>query len=113
MDYKNYVVKKINESDILEILLEYFPEINDKNTPSSRGALLGKPGDNLRFIGVYGKEKDSNDLKDLSFEDIDSKYDFNGDHGFIEGNPEFWMSRREATEALQKHTKPTRHNRLW
>ena len=85
---KDYFVKKLNEDDILEILLEHFQEINNSDTPLSRGVLLGNPGENLRFIGVYGREEDVS-FKELNFEKIDAEYDFNGDQSFLERNPQF------------------------
>ena len=91
MDKINYVVKKINEDDILEILIEHFPEIDDKDTPLSRGILLGEPGKNLRFIGIYGKEEDVVEFRNLNLEEIDASHDFNGDHSFLEKNPDFWL----------------------
>ena len=91
MDSRNYVVKKLNEADILEILLEHFPEINEENTSFSRGILFGEPGNNLRFIGVYG-DYDAQ-LQELDLEEIDANHDFNGDHSFLEKNPQFWLTK--------------------
>jgi len=90
MSDKDYVVKKLDEDDILEILLKYFPEINDRSTPLSRGILLGKPGEDLRFIGVYGNEND-NGFKSLNLKEIDAQYSFNGDHSFLKNNPSFFI----------------------
>ena len=50
-----YSVRKLNQDDILEILLEHFPEINNVNAPCSRGVILGMPGDNLRFMLILLK----------------------------------------------------------
>jgi len=95
MSDENYVVKKLDEDDILEILVEYFPEINDKNTPLSKGILLGEPGKDLRFIGVYGRE-DDNEFTKLSLKEVDAKYDFNGDHSFLKNNPSYLIKGRDS-----------------
>ena len=92
MSNKNYFVKKLDEDDILEILLEYFLEIDRTNTPLSRGILLGKPGDNLRFVGVYGEEDDL-EFMELSLEEIDGNYEFNGTHSFLKNNPTFYICK--------------------
>jgi len=89
----NYVVKKLNEDDILEILIKHFPEIDDKNTPLSRCILLGEPRKNLRFIGIYGREADVVEFRNLNLEEIDATHDFNGDHAFLEANPDFWLNK--------------------
>jgi len=85
---KSFYVKKINEDDILEILLEYLQETEFKDTVSSRGMILGTPGSDLRFISIFGNEFN---LKKYNLEEIDSNQDFNVDHSFLENNPQFHL----------------------
>ena len=87
-DKKHLIIKKLSEDDILEILLEYYQEKECASFPRSRGMLLGIPGDNLRFIGIYGKENDSS-IAESDLSEIDKATDFNGDHSFLEKNPRF------------------------
>ena len=81
-------LKKLDEDDILEILLEHFQDGELNDCPCSRGCILGSPGKDLRFIGVFSKESESNEYK-RDFEDIDNEIDFNGDHAFLKEHPEF------------------------
>ena len=83
---------KLNEDDILEILLEhYYQNKNCAFLPDSRGVLFGTPGEDLRFIGVYGKEEEEPQLAKCNLSEIDKTTDFNGYHSFLEGNPRFWL----------------------
>ena len=84
------VIKKLNEDDILEILLEYYQENECASLPRSKGMLLGIPGENLRFIGIYGKEDDLS-VSDCDLSEVDKTTDFNGDHSFLEKNPRFHL----------------------
>lgn len=54
-DKKHMIIKKLNEDDILEILLEYYQDKECAYFPNSKGMLLGISGEDLRFIGIYGK----------------------------------------------------------
>ena len=81
---------KLNEDDILEILLEhYYQNKNCAFLPFSRGILFGTPGEDLRFIGVYGQEEDSS-VAGCDLAEIDKTADFNGSHSFLEKNPQFY-----------------------
>ncbi len=81
-------LKKLNEDDMLEILLEHFQDGELNDYPFSRGCILGSPGKDLRFIGVFSKEAETKDYK-RDFEDIDNEIDFNGNHKFLKDHPEF------------------------
>jgi len=107
MDSKDYVVKKLNEDDILEILLEHFPEINDKNTPLSRGILLGEPRKNLRFVGIYGREEDFVEFRSLNLKEIDAAHDFTGDHSFLEKNPQFLITKDNLKDRIDSFKRET------
>jgi hypothetical protein len=89
-DKKNMVIKKLNEDDILEVLLEYYQEKECASFPHSRGMLLGIPGEDLRFIGIYGQEDDSS-VAECDLSEVDKTTDFNGDHSFLEKNPRFHL----------------------
>jgi hypothetical protein len=101
MNLNNCVIKKINEDDILEILLEHFQEINAKDLSSSQCVLLGQPGVNLRFLAVYGNG-DSNGRLNFDLEEIDKNYDFNGDHSFLEKNPSFVIAKDSVISFKKK-----------
>ena len=75
-------LKKLNEDDMLEILLEHFQDGELNDYPFSRGCILGSPGKDLRFIGVFSKEAETKDYK-RDFEDIDNEIDFNGIISFL------------------------------
>ena len=81
-------VKKLNEDDILEILLEYFQENEFKDFPNSRGLLIGEPGKDLRFICIFGKE-DNSIIKNCDLSELDKTFDYNGDHSFLDYHPQF------------------------
>lgn len=87
---KNVYFKKLDEDDILEILLEHFQEGELNDCPISRGCILGSPGKDLRFIGVFSKGSETTEYK-RDFEDIDNEIDFNGDHAFLKDHQEFWL----------------------
>jgi hypothetical protein len=85
---KDYKIKKLNEDDILEILIEYFQDGELKNMPSAKCMLLGNPGKDLRFVGIFTKTKNAIKTSNYDLEEIDKKVDFNGDHSFLENNPD-------------------------
>ncbi len=87
-DKGDFFTKKLNEDDLLEILLEHFQEIEFKTSSFSRAILLGTPGKDLRFISIFGDEDDI-ELRKCNLEEIDRRCDFNGDHSFLEKNPKF------------------------
>ena len=78
--------KKLDEDDILEILLENFQD--SKKTAFGRGVLLGTIGKDLRFVGVFGKVNDEK-IRKCNLEEFDRQNDFNGDHKFLKEHPEF------------------------
>ena len=84
---KQYVIKKLDEDDILEILIEHFQDDELRNYMRAQACLLGKPGEELRFIGVFSND-DSATLQH-DFKKLDKEIDYNGDHSFLENNLEF------------------------
>lgn len=60
------LIKKLNEDDILRILVTHF-QVDDFGESWGHGEILGTPGKDLRFIGVF-----RNDLDNLPF-----RYDIN------------------------------------
>lgn len=79
--------KKLDEDDILEILIEHFQNGELSNFISARGCLLGKPGKNLRFIGVFSSDDDQ--MPEHDFKKLDKEIEYNGDHAFLKKHPEF------------------------
>ena len=79
--------KKLDADDILEIILEHFQN-SEKDCEFAKGILLGTAGKDLRFVGVFGKENDSQ-LKNYDLIKLDENMDYNGDHSFLKDNPDF------------------------
>ena len=79
--------KKLDEDDLLEIVLEHFQQL-ETDSEFARGVFIGTAGKNLRFIGLFGKENDQ-ELKKCDLFQLDKDHDFNGDHAFLKNNPEF------------------------
>ena len=80
--------KKLNQDDILEILIEHFLDEEFRGLAYAYGCLLGSIDEDLRFIGVYGDEPCTEDIN-ACISEIDANVDFNGDHEFLKNNPEF------------------------
>jgi len=80
--------KKLNQDDILEILIEHFLDDEFRGLGYAHGRLLGNIDEDLRFIGVFSEEGTMDELTS-SINEIDLNCDFNGDHEFIKNNPEF------------------------
>lgn len=78
------IYKKLCEDDILEIITEYYQTI--ENCPNARACLIGNNSDNIRAIIVLGKEDE--DLNNYDLKEIDRKISFNGEHSYLENNPE-------------------------
>ena len=86
----NYCYKKLDEDDILEILIEYFQNGELSDYPSARGCIFGKPGNNLRFVGAFSKSEEQVFAKELEI--IDKEIGYNGDHSFLKNHPELNLS---------------------
>lgn len=84
---KKIFYKKLDEDDILEILIEHFQNGELSDLISAQGCLLGKPGEDLRFIGVFSNKEYH--MIEPDFEKLDKELDYNGDHAFIKNHPEF------------------------
>jgi hypothetical protein len=50
---KNYIVKKLNEDDILEILIEHYYGKECFHYPNAKAVMLGEPDKDLRFLCVF------------------------------------------------------------
>ena len=79
--------KKLDEDDILEILIEHFQSGELSDFISARGCILGKPGDDLRFVAVFSKSDKQVLAQDL--EELDKEINYNGDHSFLKTHPEY------------------------
>ncbi len=88
---KKICYKKLDEDDILEILIEHFQDDELRGFSKACGCLLGKPGEDMRFIGVFSKSDDQ--IFDLDLEEIDKKIDYNGSHAFLKNHPEFNLDK--------------------
>ncbi len=67
---------KLNEDDILEILLEHY---QDQGYEFGKGLILGSPGNGLRFIGALGPYSNKS-LVECDLIQVDESMDFNGSH---------------------------------
>lgn len=76
---EQYVVKKLEKDDILEILIEHFQDGKLKKYSYATANLLGTVNEDIRFVGVFSK----NVLKDVDLHEIDKNTDFNGDHSAL------------------------------
>lgn len=85
---KNKIIyEKLNEEDILEIVMEYLQE-KYNNLPYSNSILLGEVGKDLRCICAISEKIPHSDL-DLI--EVDKKIDFTGDHEFLKQHPDFLL----------------------
>ena len=79
--------KKLDEDDILEILIEHFQDDELSDYISAQGCLLGEPGRDLRFVGVFSNNDETILKHDLEI--LDKEIEYNGDHAFFKKHPEF------------------------
>jgi hypothetical protein len=81
-------IHKLNEDDILEILIEHFQKgKNEKSAVSAK--FFGSSGEDLRAVIVVTKKHTAK----FDFEEIEKSTDFNGDHAFLNNHPEFDLSK--------------------
>lgn len=85
---KKRFVKKLNEDDILEILIEHFQK---KKYSKSEGyaKFYGMPGHDLRAVIVVTRESCS----DIDLDEIEKTIEYNGDHFFLSEHSEFDLSK--------------------
>lgn len=86
---KKMFVHKLNEDDILEILIEHFQKGKNKKFAVS-AKFFGSSGEDLRAVIVMSKKHTAN----FDFEAIEKNTDFNGDHSFLNDHPEFDLSKQ-------------------
>lgn len=89
-----HLVKKLEEDDILEIVMEHFQESNNLNY--ARGKFYGEANSNLRFVGIFGDEGDD-EIKVCDLEKLDETMEFNGDHELLKSNPLFQLNPSNST----------------
>ena len=97
---KHYNFIKLDEDDILEILIEHFQEGSLAGYPQAQSCLLGTPGNDLRFIGVFSDDED--EFLSYNLEKIDKEIDYNGDHSFINSRSEFQIHPKRKGESMEK-----------
>lgn len=85
-------IKKLNQDDILEILIEHFWNGECKELLNARAIILGSSNKDLRAICLFGDENDT-EISGLDLERLDIENEFNGDHSFIEQNPSFNLNK--------------------
>lgn len=106
-----YVLRKLNEEDMLEILTEHYMASSFKG--EARGLILGTAGIDLRFIGIWAREpaeeidKSHLDLNrdialhhalnEIDLEKLDREMNFNGNHSFFDKNPDYSSICRSAS----------------
>lgn len=88
---QDIIIKKLNQDDILEIVLEYFQENEVKGMSAAKGIILGKPNKDLRFIGVFSEIENNEVISQYDLKKLDEEMDFNGDHSFFDKHPEFYI----------------------
>jgi hypothetical protein len=84
---KNFIFKKLNEDDILEIIVEHFQETECYDFIRAKAYLYGEPGKDLRLIAVFSNDEQGEIPFD--FDKLDKEMDYNGDHSFLKKHPEF------------------------
>lgn len=89
MNTGNYVVRKFKEDDILATITEHYMGSDFKGT--ARCLILGTPGVDLRFIGVWSQKLNDEGCENTDLNKLDESMDFNGDHSFLEKNPGFCL----------------------
>jgi hypothetical protein len=85
------VYKKLNEDDILEILIEHFQVGELANCCQAKACLLGEPGNNMRFVAVFSNEMNKIEI-DLN--KVDSEINYNGTHECLKTHPEFHLNSK-------------------
>ncbi len=83
------VVKKLNEDDILEILIEHF-QCKKNSQFCGYAKFYGMPGQDLRAVIVVTRDPCS----DINLDDIEKNIEYNGDHQFLSEHSEFDLSKR-------------------
>lgn len=81
------IYEKLNEEDILEIVMEYLQEKHN-NLPFSKIILLGEIGKDLRCVCAISEKIPNSDLNLI---EVDKKINFTGDHEFLKQHPEFLL----------------------
>ena len=83
---KEYIYEKLDEADILEILIEFLQEKHD--LPNAQILLLGERNKDLRCVCALCEDEHP---MNLDLNEVDKQIDFTGDHKWLEQNPECWL----------------------
>ena len=94
---KKMSVIKLNEDDILEILIEHYQTGKFSRSKGS-AKLFGNPGQDLRALIVLSDDHNKNFDLDV----MEKNTDFNGDHSFLKEHPEFDLSKHFKKEDRKK-----------
>jgi len=76
---------KLDEDDILEILIEHFQD-QYSEFDCARGIIFGNPANDLRFVVVLGEDCDEI-IREIDLKEVDKAIEYNGFHSFIKNNP--------------------------
>ena len=90
---KKKFVKKLDEDDVLEILIEHFQRGKQKKFVGN-ARFFGSAGQDLRVVIVLNDDESEN----FDLEEIERNTDFNGDHSFLNNHPEFDLSKHLKKE---------------
>ena len=90
---KKKFVKKLDEDDVLEILIEHFQRGKQKKFIGN-ARFFGSAGQDLRVVIVLNDDESEN----FDLAEIDRNTDFNGDHSFLNNHPEFDLSKHLKKE---------------
>jgi hypothetical protein len=85
---KNYIIKKLSEDDIFEIIVDHYREYECFIYPNVRAVIKGTPDEDLRLIAVFSKNIDEN--LDFDFNEIDASVNFNGSHSEVGDLAEYY-----------------------
>lgn len=85
---KKMFVKKLDEDDILEILIESF-QTGKFSISEGCAKFYGEPGKDLRAVIVINRGAH----KEFDLDEIDKNTEYNGDHYFLSKHPEFDLSK--------------------
>lgn len=90
--------KKLDEDDILEILIEHFQNDEFSECLNAHGCLLGNPGKDLRFVAAFSKEEKP--ISEQTLAEIDKEKGFNGDHAFLKNNLSLQLVDNDAVLSM-------------
>ncbi len=86
---KEFIYKKLDEDDIIEIIIEHFQRVECPDFIRAKACLYGEPGHDLRLIAVFSN--DEQEKIEHDFKKLDEEMSYNGDHSFLKKHPEYYI----------------------